>query len=153
MFILKSITAKMLIIFAATVTGVVDGDTVDVLTNGAKVRVRLYGIDAPEKKQKYGLESTACATAYLKGQRVTLKTYGHDLYGRVLAEVFVNGFNQNINLVLMGCAWATPQYLPIKDLKPYVNAQIQAMQANVGLWNSVNGEPVEPWIWRKQHKP
>lgn len=139
-----------LVINPMTVMKIIDGDTIDVASSGATIRVRLYGIDAPEKKQEYGQEATNCAKQFLLGQTGLVKTYGSDLYGRALGEVYLNGRNINPSLVSMGCAWATPQYLPMSRLQDYVKPQIAAKANRIGLWAKPN--PVEPSAWRKQNK-
>lgn len=131
------------------VTRVVDGDTLEVQYARKAYKVRLYGIDAPEKNQSFGQEATNCTRSYLLGKQVTIKAYGTDLYGRALGEVFLQGRNQNIFLVSLGCAWATPKYLPVGRLQDYLKPQEQARKAKLGLW--AKPDPIEPEIWRKSH--
>lgn len=131
------------------VTRVIDGDTLEVEYARKAYKIRMYGIDAPEKKQPFGQEATNCASSYLLGKQVTIKAYGTDLYGRTLGEVFLQGRNQNIYLVSLGCAWATPKYLPVGRLQDYIKPQQDAMRAKLGLW--AKPDPIEPEIWRKSH--
>jgi hypothetical protein len=68
---------------------VLDGDTIEVLHNTHPERVRLSGIDCPEKGQAYGQKAKQAALALVFGKEVTLQAHGKDKYGRTLADVFL----------------------------------------------------------------
>src|SRR5689334_11736838 len=78
---------------AATFTGhvvsVLDGDTIEVMHNGRAERIRLSGIDCPEKGQAYGNNAKHAASKLVFGKEVTLQTHGKDKYGRTLGDVFL----------------------------------------------------------------
>jgi micrococcal nuclease len=103
--------------YEATIRRWVDGDTVDVdidLGFGliySNQRIRLYGIDAPEKRTRDLVEKERglAATAYVNeqapvGSRVVIKTYKDDKYGRILGEIFVDDKNLNTLLTVEGHA-------------------------------------------------
>jgi endonuclease YncB( thermonuclease family) len=92
-------------------TRVVDGDTIHVFGNGSETTIRLVGIDAPETshaKNQPGQPFSQTATKHLAGlvlsKSVDFKAYGTDRYGRVLAVVFVNGKDVNLEMLKAGLA-------------------------------------------------
>lgn len=87
---------------------VVDGDTFWVrnLRNGEDWKVRLWGVDAPDTKQCYFKEATEVLERELAGKKLRYRRYGYDGYGRILAEVYVNGKNVEETLVATGAVRA-----------------------------------------------
>ena len=82
--------------FTGPVVSVLDGDTIEVLHNQHPERIRLSGIDCPEKGQAFGKRAKQAASALVFGKEVTLQTHGHDKYGRTLADVLLpDGTNVN----------------------------------------------------------
>src|ERR1700682_1272230 len=77
--------------FTGPVVSVLDGDTLEVLHNRRPERIRLSGIDCPEKGHAYGTRAKQAASELVLGGEVTLQTYGHDKYGRTLADVLLLG--------------------------------------------------------------
>ena len=99
--------------FTGRVVGVVDGDTIDVLHNGKAVRVRLYGIDCPEKKQPYGKKAKWFTSDLAFRKTVTVIVKDRDRYGRTIGEVILpNGKSLNRELVRIGYAWWYFKYAP-----------------------------------------
>jgi micrococcal nuclease len=92
--------------FTGHVVSVLDGDTIEVLHNQRPERIRLSGIDCPEKGQAYGQRAKQAASGLVYGKDVTLQTHGLDKYGRTLADVLLpDGTNVNHTLddqVLLG---------------------------------------------------
>ncbi len=133
--------------FTGQVVGVVDGDTIDVLHNGKAERVRLYGIDCPEKKQPYGKQAKWSTSDLAIRRTVTVIVKGRDRYGRTIGEVILpNGWSLNRELVRAGYAWWYFKYAPKNfDLKIL---QSTSMELKTGLWADV--EPVAPWEFRKR---
>src|SRR6476646_2143034 len=85
--------------FTAQVVGVLDGYTIEVLHNTRAERIRLNGIDCPEKGQAYGKKAKQAASTLVFGKQVTLQTHGLDKYGRTIADVHLpNGTNVNHEL-------------------------------------------------------
>jgi endonuclease YncB( thermonuclease family) len=92
--------------FTGQVVRVLDGDTLEVLHNRHPERIRLSGIDCPEKGQAYGNRAKQAASELALGGEVTLQTYGKDKYGRTLADVLLlDGTNVNHTLVEDGWCW------------------------------------------------
>ena len=133
--------------FAGQVVAVLDGDTVEVLKDGIAVRIRLFGIDCPEKKQAFGQRAKQFTSGMIFGQEVTVREKGHDRYGRMVGEIFLeDGRSLNHELVRAGMAWWYRQFSP-KDA--VLEALEKAAQAKkLGLWSDPN--PIPPWNWRKQ---
>lgn len=76
--------------WAADISGpvisILDGDTIEVLHNNHAERIRLNGIDCPEKGQAYGKRAKQAASELVFGKEVTLETHGLDKYGRTITE-------------------------------------------------------------------
>ena len=147
--------------FTAKVQRVVDGDTVHVVNKaGKKFKVRLTGIDAPEKNQPYGLAATYKLTEILINKLVLLKSkpnngkpYTIDRYKRVLAKIILDGRDINLSQVLRGYAWHFKRYQKQQspsDRELYSEAEIDAKKNELGLWEEKN--PIAPWKWRKMKK-
>ena len=96
--------------FADTLTGkavkITDGDTIYVLdANYKEHKIRLAGIDAPERKQAYGLASRKHLASIVAGQRVAIEYQKRDRYGRIVGKVLVNGVDACLEQVKAGFAW------------------------------------------------
>ena len=129
------------------VVEILDGDTIEVLHNQHPERIRLSGIDCPEKGQAFGHEAKEAASALVFGKEVTLQTYGHDKYRRTLADVFLpDGTNVNHALVKDGWCWWYRKYAPGDTVLETL--ETEAREAKRGLW--ADPQPVPPWEWRKR---
>ena len=85
-----------------------DGDTLEVLHGGHGERIRLSGIDGPEKGQAYGTRAKQAASEFVFGKEVTLQTHGHDKYKRTIGDVMLpDGMSLNQELVKDGWGWLT----------------------------------------------
>ena len=92
--------------FADFTGPVLDGDTIEVLNGHHAERIRLSGIDCPEKGQAYGQRAKQAASSLAFGKEVTLQTHGYDKYKRTLADVLLSdGTNVNHKLVQEGWCW------------------------------------------------
>lgn len=92
--------------FSGQVVGVIDGDTIDVLHDQRTERIRLKGIDCPEKGQPYGSRAKQATSELVFGKDVTLETLAKDKYGRRITTVLLpNGTNVNYTLVKDGWCW------------------------------------------------
>ena len=99
--------------FSGQGVSVLDGDTIEVLHNSRAERIRLNGIDCPEKGQAYGTRAKQAASALVFGKEMTLQTYGKDKYGRTIADVLLpDGTNVNHMLVKDGWCWWYQKYAP-----------------------------------------
>jgi endonuclease YncB( thermonuclease family) len=92
--------------YQGKVVSLFDSDTIEVLHHNRAERIRLSGIDCPEKGQAYGTRAKQAASALVFGKEVTLQTHGLDKYGRTLGDVFLSdGMNVNHTLVKDGWCW------------------------------------------------
>ena len=128
--------------FPAKVIKISDGDTITVLNSKEQTKVRLYGIDAPEKKQDYGQRSKQFLASLIAGQVVEVEPKGKDRYKRTLGIIYHKGQDINAQMVLKGYAWAYVKYSRI-----YVDQEKLARENKRGLWQS--SDPTPPWEWRK----
>lgn len=136
------------------VVGVSDGDTVTVL-DGSKTqyKIRLMGIDAPEKKQPFGQRSKQLLSDLVFNKDVTVEYSKKDKYGRTVGKITVGGVDANLEQIKAGLAWHYKKYQneqTADDRLIYAQAEEQARAKKLGLWAEPN--PVPPWDWRKQHK-
>jgi micrococcal nuclease len=133
----------------ASLTGkvikVADGDTITVLApNKDWVKVRLEGIDAPEKSQEFGESSRLALSALVAGKIVDVFSTRKDRYGRTLGWIEVDGIDVNRRMVADGWAWQFTKYNSESKL-----AQLQqdAKRSRKGLWKAPN-PPMPPWEYR-----
>lgn len=129
--------------FRCEVVGVADGDTFSCLYGKQATTVRLYGIDAPEKKQAFGKESKQYLSSLIFRKTVTVSSYGHDRYGRTLGLVYVDGQAVNHKMVAAGYAWVYRQYSHDPAL---VRAEETARAGKAGLWSDPH--PINPADFR-----
>src|SRR5207247_8066819 len=73
--------------FTGNVVGILDGDTIDVLHDGRAERIRLQGIDCPEKRQAFGTRAKQFTSHLAFGKTVTVRVTGRDRYGRNLGQL------------------------------------------------------------------
>lgn len=136
------------------IVGVVDGDTVDLLTESKQlVRVRLAGIDAPERGQPHGTIAKKVLSDLVFSKSASLDGEKKDRYGRVVAKVVVEGLDANLQMVRLGYAWHYTKYereQSAKDRSLYNAAQGIARQERLGLWKDSN--PVAPWDFRASRR-
>jgi endonuclease YncB( thermonuclease family) len=134
--------------FAGKVIGVIDGDTIDVLIEKTPVRIRLHGIDCPEKGQAFGKRAKQATSALVFEEEVTVQEYGKDKYGRTIADVILaDGVNLNHELVKQGWCWWYRRYEP--DDTVLARLEKEARDSRRGLWVDPNSVP--PWEWRQRH--
>lgn len=133
------------------VVSVSDGDTVTVVdAHKVEYRVRLSGIDAPEKSQPYGNASRQKLADVIFHKNVQVTYSKSDRYGRVLGKIELNGRDINLSQIESGLAWHYKFYekdQPQQDRIIYSDAENHARIQRIGLWLEPN--PVEPWLWRK----
>lgn len=124
---------------------IVDGDTFDLLTEEKKtLRIRMNGIDCPERKQDFYQAAKNALSNYIFYKEVTLVTNGHDRNKRVIATIFCNGENINLAMIRSGYAWHYKKYSADTS---FAEAEKQARLNKKGLWSMNN--PVAPWEFRK----
>lgn len=132
------------------VVKVTDGDTVHVLDQAKKRhRVRLGGIDAPEKKQAFGNKSKQNLVAMVAGQFIEVEFEKQDKYGRIIGKLLKDGQDVNLKQVKQGFAWHYKHYQKEQsklDQALYDAAEVEARKKRIGLW-SVPAVP--PWEYRR----
>lgn len=134
---------------ADSVVGILDGDTIEVLHNQHPERIRLQGIDCPEKGQAYGQRAKQAASELVFGKEVTLLTYGKDKYGRTIADVLLSdGTNVNHTMVKQGWCWWYRKYAPEDAVLEEL--EMAARKERKGLW--ADPQPVPPWVYRKARR-
>lgn len=144
---------------AETITGSVvrvsDGDTVVVLdTNKVQHKIRLMGIDAPEKKQAYGRKSKDNLSSLIAGKHVVVEYKKRDQYKRIIGKIKLSGKDVNLEQVEAGMALHYKQYQGEQsrlDRQLYSEAEDGARNAKRGLWYDPN--PIPPWDYRRIKKP
>jgi micrococcal nuclease len=146
-FFISSFSAVLALGFSGPVVSVLDGDTIEVLHNHHPERIRLNGIDCPEKGQSYGNNAKHAASALAFGKEVTLQTHGHDKYKRTLADVLLSdGMNLNQELVKQGWCWWYRKYAPGDMVLE--GLEKDAREARKGLW--ADPQPMPQWEWRRR---
>lgn len=133
------------------VVGVADGDTVTVLdADRVQHKVRLSGIDAPERTQAFGTRSKQSLSDLVFSKTVTVEATKVDRYGRTIGKVLVDGRDSNLIQVQRGFGWHYRAYAPEQspsDRALYALAEREARAARRGLW--ADASPIAPWDFRK----
>jgi len=141
-------------VISGRVVAVADGDTITVRDASDKdYKVRLSGIDAPEKAQPFGAAAKKSLSGLVYGKAVTVDLIRRDYYPHVVGKVLVHGVDVNLAQVKRGMAWFFKHYQnehPTEDSVRYMQAQDAAESGHLGLWADKN--PTPPWEFRKQGK-
>jgi len=139
--------------FNARVSYVIDGDSIIVKKKKQKTRIRLWGIDTPEKSQPFSREAQRFTRRLLQGRTVKLIPVERDDYGRLVAIVLLGRKNISEELVRSGLAWVHIYYCRKKICESWRLLEEAAREAKSGLWN--DNQPIAPWKWKKghNHKP
>ncbi|TAJ99900.1 MAG: hypothetical protein EPO39_16300 [Candidatus Manganitrophaceae bacterium] len=134
--------------FSGKVVKVSDGDTISVMHRGRAQKIRLHGIDTPEKRQAFGNRAKKFTSDLVFGRIVTVRVVDMDRYGRIVGEVILpDGRSLNQELVRAGLAWWYRKYSRDKSLR---ELEEEARTARRGLWTDPN--PIPPWEFRKKRK-
>lgn len=149
-----NITQTNSLLAEAQIVNIADGDTLTVLASDqTRYKIRLQGIDAPEKKQAFG---QACKTSLMRlsdDQAAQVEAFKQDRYGRIVAKVTVNGKDLALEQIKAGCGWHYAAYekeQSLGDQKAYTQAEQQARAAERGLWQ--DARPIAPWNYRQQQR-
>ncbi len=128
------------------VVGIADGDTITVLdSQKVQHKIRLEGIDAPERGQAFGTKSREKLSDLVGDKDVVVTWEKKDRYGRILGDVHVGDRLINLEMVQEGLAWHYKQYSKSKEL---AESEEEARRAKKGLW--ADKSPVPPWEFRKK---
>ncbi len=143
------------------VTSVTDGDTVQVKdADGTRVKIRLYGIDAPETEKKnrktgriskrgqpWGREAWKALEKKVLRKKVKVDVMDRDRYKRLVCIIWLDGRNINREMVSEGHAWAYKQYLKKSPYaSEFIREEGQAREKKLGIWKEPNPQP--PWEFR-----
>lgn len=136
------------------VVKITDGDTVHILIEGnVKEKIRLAGIDAPERKQAFGKKAKQYLADLIGAQQVTVEFDKRDRYGRIVGKIIFNDKDINLEMVRVGLAWHYKKYAHEQsedDRIAYVVAENNAWKNKKGLW--FDKEPISPWEYRKEQR-
>ena len=145
-----------------TVVSVADGDTITVLdANHEQHKIRVAGIDAPEKAQPFGQRSKESMSAMVFGKEVDVQWHKHDRYQRIVGKVMVASpdcrrspcaktLDAGLAQLTLGLAWWYEKYAKeqsVEDARRYEFAEQEAKAKRAGLW--ADGHALPPWEWRK----
>jgi len=137
-------------VLAGRVIKVVDGDTIDVQLQSGPIRIRLHGVDAPERSQAYGKEATAALSLLASGKNVQIEPFEQDRYERLIGIVYIGELNVNSQLVRDGHAWAMRRYMRKADAE-LCRFEAEARLHRRGLWAS--SDAIAPWNYRRRKGP
>jgi len=136
---------------AGRIVGITDGDTLTLLdASNQQHKIRIAGIDSPEKAQDFGQKAKSNLSALAFDQPATADCRKRDRYQREICVVKVAGLDIGLEQVRTGMAWWYRQYISDqspKERTDYEQAEFNAKIRRIGLWNSKN--PIPPWDWRK----
>ena len=144
-----SIHAEVLV---GKVVGISDGDTIKVLdSNKTEHKIRLMGIDAPEKTQAFGAASKHALSNYIYQQEVTVEYKKKDRYQRILGKVILDKQDICLAMISDGMAWHYKDYEKEQsktDRDLYSQAELKARNEKVGLWQ--DSKAIEPSAFRRK---
>ena len=138
-------------IISGRVVRVADGDTITVLdVANAHNKIRLYGIDAPEKAQDFGNKSREKLASLVAGKNIAVTVMDIDRYGRNVGRINIDGKEVAEEMLKAGMAWVYTAYCKIPECEHWKELETQAKTAKIGLWSNPTAK--EPWLWRKEHR-
>jgi endonuclease YncB( thermonuclease family) len=134
------------------VVGVSDGDSVTVLdAQKTQYKIRLAGIDAPERAQAYGQKAKESLSDLVFGKLVDVEWSKQDRYGRIVGMITLAGVDINLEQIKRGMAWHYKQYQneqSPEDRVAYAQSESQARDKKLGLWR--DPAPIEPAVFRQK---
>jgi endonuclease YncB( thermonuclease family) len=142
-FLFQSTTVSA---WTGKVVRISDGDTIKVLRGRKQVKIRLHGIDTPEKRQTFGNKAKKFTSKMVAGKTVDVHKTDTDRYGRTVAIITVDGKNLNESLVASGFAWVYRKYCKQSYCEEWLQLEAKARENKLGLWRDPHA--VAPWEWR-----
>lgn len=136
-------------LFSVKVVSISDGDTFTCINDdNLQLKIRINGIDAPEKSQAFGTKSKEYLSSLIFGKRINIDVHSKDGYGRYIASVY-SPEGKDVALLMLheGMAWHFTKY---NDNKVYSDAENVARKAKRGLWSE--SLPIAPWDFRSLSK-
>ena len=131
--------------FEGRVVAVFDGDTIEVLVGHQRRRVRLSGIDTPERGQPWAEKARQALARRVFDKEVRVNDVGTDRHGRTVGEVYADNVCVGCELVREGNAWVYRKY---SDDPVLYQLEAEARAARRGLWSLPEAQRVPPWEWR-----
>lgn len=138
--------------FSGKVIGVTDGDTITVIDQQDQTiqKIRLAGIDAPERNQAFGQRSKQSLSELVFGKIVKVETNKKDRYGRHVGKILLDGQDICLEQIRRGMAMFYRQYqreLVLADRERYEQVEEEAKETRRGLWVEASATP--PWEFRR----
>ncbi len=134
------------------VVGVADGDTITVLDQQKNTyKIRLQGIDAPEKKQAFGEKSKQSLHDLVHNKQVRIEYDKEDKYGRTVGKVTLGDLDVCLQQLVLGMAWHYKKYQneqSVYDRALYSETELKSKSLKLGLWTE--DTPMPPWEFRKK---
>jgi len=142
------ITADISWAWQGKVVKINDGDSIEVLHDGIAEKIRLYGIDCPEKQQDFGQKAKEFTSDRVFSKIVDVDPVVKDRYGRTVGIVY-QGSRRSLNedLVNNGYAWVYPQYCDRSQCREWTKQEKEAKARKTGLW--AMNSPLPPWNFRR----
>ena len=138
-------------VITGKVIRVADGDTITILdATNTQNKIRLYGIDAPEKAQDFGNKSREKLASLVAGKNIAVTVMDIDRYGRNVGRINIDGKEVAEEMLKAGMVWLYTAYCKIPECKHWKELETQAKTAKIGLWSNPTAK--EPWLWRKEHR-
>jgi len=116
-------------------------------------KIRLQGIDAPERGQAFGTKSKEHLSDSVAGEIVVVEYDKYDRYGRILGKVLLGGEDMNLEQIRAGLAWHYKKYQgeqTVAGRVAYSDAEMEARRRKLGLWGDT--APMPPWDYRKAQR-
>lgn len=130
------------------VVKIIDGDTYDIQIDGKQTRIRMYGIDAPEKGMDFYKVSKNYLGALCKGNQIKIQRIDKDRYGRIIAKSYLpDGKELGAEMIKAGLAWHFKRYSKDEDLS---SLELSSRTHKYGIWSM--DHPTPPWEYRKKKK-
>jgi len=136
--------------YSGVVVNVYDGDSITIMNKGKKLRVSLYGIDAPELKQEHGPESRDFLASFINKETVEAAPIGKVRKGKMAGTIMLGDDNINELMILNGKAWVDRKACSEDFCNTWIKMEEAAKATKKGLWSSPDPEP--PWEFQK-HGP
>ena len=145
------LTPSLSFCWTAKGIGISDGDTITILREKTIVKIRLYGIDTPERKQAFGARAKQFTSDFCFGKIVDVDYMGTDRYGRTIALVRLEDERTlNEELIRAGFAWVYGEYCKRNVCLRWIGIEDEAKAEGRGLWKDKN--PVPPWEFRRKRR-
>ncbi len=129
------------------VVGVADGDTITVLCSGnEQKKVRLFGIDCPEKSQDFGRKAKQFTSSLVFGRQVRVVQEDIDRYGRTVGIIYLDNLCVNEEIIKNGFAWVYINYCDRPMCQEWIKNEAISKENKIGLWTQKN--PTPPWDFR-----